>query len=129
MPNLLKKFDMLVLPSIWPEPFSRAILEGMVSGLVVAAARTGGTPEIIVDGENGLMFMPNDFEELANKIAQLIDDPEARNRMVRNARQTILERFTMDRMMDEIENYLGEAASISGMGITSNSTRVGFPTF
>jgi glycosyltransferase involved in cell wall biosynthesis len=129
MPDLLQKFDTLVLPSIWPEPFSRAILEGMISGLVVVAARTGGTPEIIVDGENGLMFMPNDFEELANKIAQLIDDPEARNRMVRNAMQTILERFTKTRMMDEIENYLGEVSSISGMGITSNSAQVGFPTF
>ena len=110
MPGLLQKFDTLVLPSTWPEPFSRAILEGMISGLVVVAARTGGTPEIIVDGDNGMMFMPNDFEELANKIAQLTDDPEARNRMVRNARQTILERFTKTRMMDEIENYLGEVA-------------------
>lgn len=128
MPDLLHKFDSLVLPSTWPEPFSRAILEGMISGLVVVAARTGGTPEVIVDGENGLLFTPNDSEELANKIAHLIDDPESRNQMMHSGRQTILERFTMTRMMDEIENYLLEAASIPVMKITSNSTQVGFPT-
>jgi phosphatidylinositol alpha-1,6-mannosyltransferase len=129
MPELLRKFDMLVLPSIWPEPFSRAVLEGMISGLVVVAARTGGTPEIIVDGENGLLFTPNDSEELANKIAHLINHPESRNQMVHSGRQTILERFTMTRMMDEIENYLGEVASIPAMKTTSHSIQVGFPTF
>src|SRR5690349_2792715 len=47
MPGLLSKSDALILPSTWPEPLSRAILEGMVSGIVVLATSTGGTPEII----------------------------------------------------------------------------------
>lgn len=113
MPELLSEHDVLVLPSIWPEPFSRAVLEGMISGLVVVAARTGGTPEIIVDGENGLLFEPNDPEDLANKIVHLMDNPESHNRMNYAARQTILERFTMTKMMDEIESYLWEVANIS----------------
>jgi glycosyltransferase involved in cell wall biosynthesis len=113
MPGLLQKHDVLVLPSIWAEPFSRAILEGMISGLVVVAARTGGTPEIIIDGENGLLFEPNDLEDLAKKIAHLMDDPESCDQMSHAARQTILERFTMTKMMDEIESYLQEVAHIS----------------
>ena len=113
MPGLLSRFDVLVLPSIWPEPFSRAVLEGMISGLVVLATRTGGTPEIIVDKENGMLFMPNDHEELAKKIAQLAEDPELRNQIGNAARQTILERFTMTRMMDEMESYLQEIALAS----------------
>ena len=113
MPELLRKFDVLVLPSIWPEPFSRVVLEGMISGLVVVATRTGGTPEIIVDGENGLLFMPNDSEDLAKKIAHLVDDPESRNKMAYAGRQTILERFTMTKMMDEIESFLQEVACVS----------------
>jgi glycosyltransferase involved in cell wall biosynthesis len=129
IPELLRKFDTLVLPSIWPEPFSRAVLEGMISGLVVVAARTGGTPEIIVDGENGLLFMPNDPEDLANKLAQLIDDPESRKKIVHGGRQTILERFTVTKMMDEIESYLQEVASVPAMKKTSYSTQDGFPTF
>jgi glycosyltransferase involved in cell wall biosynthesis len=116
MPGLLRNFDVLLLPSIWPEPFSRTVLEGMISGLVVVATRTGGTPEIIVDGENGMLFMPNDPDDLAKKIALLIDDPESHNQMGYAGRQTISERFTMTKMMDEIENYLQEVASVSNEG-------------
>ena len=129
MPELLRKFDVLLLPSIWPEPFSRAVLEGMISGLVVVATRTGGTPEIIVDGENGLLFMPNDPEDLAKKIAHLIDDPESRNQMGFAGRQTILERFTTTKMMDEIESYLQEVISISNTNKTSHLNKVSFPSF
>jgi glycosyltransferase involved in cell wall biosynthesis len=113
MPGLLQKFDVLVLPSSWPEPFSRAVLEGMVSGLVVVATRTGGTPEIIVDGENGWLFMPNDPGDLAEKIAYLADHPKSRTQMGQAGRQTIIERFTTTKMMDEIETYLQEVAAIS----------------
>ena len=119
MPELLRKFDVLVLPSSWSEPFSRSVLEGMISGLVVVATRIGGTPEIIVDGENGVLFMPNDPDDLAMKIARLVDDPASRDRIGHAGRQTILERFTMTRMMDEIESYLQEVASASTMKKTS----------
>ena len=108
MPGLLSKSDALILPSVWPEPLSRAILEGMVSGIVVLATPTGGTPEIIVDGENGVLFMPNDAEDLAKKIAQLVKNPQLHKQIGSAGRQTILRRFTMPRMMDEIESYLQE---------------------
>jgi glycosyltransferase involved in cell wall biosynthesis len=77
------------------------------------ATRTGGTPEIIQDGENGLLFTPHDPEDLAMKIARLGDDPESRRRIASAGRQTILERFTITRMMDEFEAYLQEVASAS----------------
>lgn len=110
IPALLRKFDVLVLPSVWPEPFSRSVLEGMISGLVVVATRTGGTPEIIVDGENGLLFQPNDPDELATKLNSLADDLELRTKIANAGRRTILERFTMTKMMDEIESYLQDVA-------------------
>jgi glycosyltransferase involved in cell wall biosynthesis len=113
VPELLRKFDVLVLPSSWPEPFSRSVLEGMISRLVVVATRTGGTPEIIADGENGLLFMPNDAEDLANKIAHLVENPQSCDRISDAGRRTILERFTMTKMMDEIESYLQEVALAS----------------
>ena len=113
VPGLLSKFDVLLLPSIWPEPFSRAVLEGMISGLVVVATRTGGTPEIIVDGENGLLYMPNDSDDLARKIIHLVNDPESRKQMRSAGRQTVLEGFTMTKMMDEIEGFLQNVAHVS----------------
>lgn len=127
MPALLRKFDVLVLPSVWPEPFSRSVLEGMISGLVVVATRTGGTPEIIVNGENGLLFMPNDSEDLARKIASLADDPGSRHQIANAGRQTILERFTMTKMMDEIESYLRDVAYASTTAKTDEFAAVQNP--
>jgi glycosyltransferase involved in cell wall biosynthesis len=115
IPELLRKFDVLLLPSIWPEPFSRMLMEGMVSGLVVVATPTGGTPEIVLDGENGLLFTPGNAEDLAQKIARLADDPETRRRLAQAGKQTILERFTMTQMVDDIESFLQGVACVSTM--------------
>jgi glycogen synthase len=113
MPKLLQKFDVILVPSTWPEPFSRMVLEGMISGLVVVATPTGGTTEILMDGENGLLFAPGDAEDLAQKIASLAADPEFRHRLALAGQRTVVERFTMTKMMDEIESYLQEVADVS----------------
>ena len=60
-----------------------------------------------------MLFMPNDPEDLARKIAQLVEDPELHSQIGYAARQTILKRFTMTRMMDEIESFLQEVARAS----------------
>jgi glycosyltransferase involved in cell wall biosynthesis len=108
MPRLLRKFDILLVTSTWAEPFARVVLEGMISGLVVVATPTGGTPEIVLDGENGLLFTPGDPEDLAKKIIRLVDDPALRKKLALSGKQTIMERFTMPKMMDEIEGFLQE---------------------
>ena len=108
MPDLLMKFDVLLVPSIWPEPFARVLLEGMTSGLVVIATPTGGTTEILNDGENGLLFATGDSEDLAQKIVCLAADSQLRRRLALAGQQTVTERFTKSKMMDEIESYLQE---------------------
>ena len=113
MPELLRKFDVLLVPSIWPEPFSRVVLEGMISGLVVVATPTGGTLEILADGKNGLLFAPGDAEDLAQKIISLADDPNLRRRLALVGQQTIKENFTITKMLDEIEGYLQKIAFAS----------------
>ncbi len=111
MPALLRKFDILLVPSIWPEPFARMVLEGMSSGLAVIATPCGGTPEIIVDGENGMLFAPGDADDLAQKIARLIADPELCQKLARAGQETILKDFTKTKMMDKIETFLQEVAN------------------
>ena len=113
MPQFVQKFDVLLVPSTWPEPFSRMVLEGMISGLVVVATPTGGTTEILTDGENGLLFAPGAAEDLAQKIVCLAADPELRWRLALAGQQTVVERFTSTKMMDEIESYLQEVARTS----------------
>jgi glycosyltransferase involved in cell wall biosynthesis len=108
MPGLLHKFDVLLVPSIWAEPFARVVMEGMVSGLVVVATPTGGTTEILIPGENGLLFAAGDAEDLAEKIICLDADPKLRRRLALAGEQIVVERFTKTKMMDEIESYLQE---------------------
>ncbi len=107
MPGILAEQAVLLFPSIWEEPLARMVQEAMASGLVVIGTETGGTPEILHDGINGMTFPAGDAEALARKIARVAGDESLRHRLAQAARFTVAEKFTMDRMVDEIENQLG----------------------
>ncbi|MEJ2750959.1 MAG: glycosyltransferase family 4 protein, partial [Anaerolineae bacterium] len=100
--------DVLLFSSIWPEPLARMVQEAMACGLVVIGTTTGGTPEILRDGENGLTYPAEDTVVLAQKIQQIANDPALRGRLARAARQTVEKQFTMARMIDELEMYFGQ---------------------
>jgi glycosyltransferase involved in cell wall biosynthesis len=108
MPLLYQGHDLLVVPSLWPEPFARVLLEGMASGLAVIATGEGGTSEIIRDGQNGLLFATGEAHDLADKIVALHEEPMKRARLSAAARQTILQDYSEKRMLDEMESYLLE---------------------
>jgi glycogen(starch) synthase len=108
MPALLQQFDVLIFPSIYEEPLARMTQEAMVSGLVVVGTTTGGTKEILREGETGLTFAPDDADGLAEQIGRLITDPSLCRRLAQTGRQTVLENFTIEGMVKEIEVYLQE---------------------
>jgi glycosyltransferase involved in cell wall biosynthesis len=110
VPRFLHGFDIMVVPSIWIEPFGRVVLEGMVSHLAVIASDTGGPGEIIVDGKNGLLFSPGDEEDLAKKIERLYLDPDLLAELADAGYETVLEHFTDTIMIDKIESYLLEVS-------------------
>jgi len=106
MPDLYPQADAVLFPSIWQEPFGRVVVEAMASGTVVIGTATGGAAEVLVDGENGLVFPPGDHLRLAEQILKLRAQPELRRRLVENGRRTAVERFDNRRMVAEIEAYL-----------------------
>jgi glycogen(starch) synthase len=106
VPAIFQQFDVLVFPSIYEEPLARITQEAMASGLVVVGTTTGGTQEILRDGETGLTFAPEDADGLADQVARLITDPDLGCRLAHAGRQAVLENFTLDRMVNEIEAYL-----------------------
>jgi glycogen(starch) synthase len=106
MPNVLRQHDVLVFPSTGLEALPRMMQEAMACGLVVIGTTTGGTAEILRDEENGLTFAPGDADGLAAQIRRLTADPDLRARLAQAGRRTVVEKFTLDRMMDEIETYL-----------------------
>lgn len=106
MPAILAEHDVLLFPSIWDEPLARMTQEAMASGLVVIGSTTGGTPELLQDGKNSLTFEAGNAQMLADKILKVASEPHLRIRLARVARLTIEERFTFERMVDEVEYYL-----------------------
>jgi glycosyltransferase involved in cell wall biosynthesis len=105
MARELAAADVLVAPSIWPDPLPRTIQEGMAAGLVVIGSRVGGIPEIIEHGRNGMTFTPGAPRELADLIVRLERDGALRTRLAVEAERTVAGRFTIERMVDELEAY------------------------
>lgn len=110
MPRLMREFDVLVLPSIWEEPLARVMLEAMASGLVVVGTATGGTGEVVVHDQTGLVFPPGDAPALASCLASLAAEPARAVALARAARERVLADFTFGPMMDEIERVLENVA-------------------
>ncbi|MGF6308516.1 glycosyltransferase involved in cell wall biosynthesis [Bradyrhizobium sp. i1.8.4] len=73
--------SVIVVPSEWYENCPMSVLEGMAYGKPVVASRIGGIPELIVDGETGVLFEPADADELRRHISRLMDDASLRARM------------------------------------------------
>jgi glycosyltransferase involved in cell wall biosynthesis len=88
-------FDVAVLPSL-SEGLPLAVLEAMSSGTPVIASRVGGIPEIIRDGQNGLLIPPRDVEALTHAINSLVDSAADRKRFSIAAGGLVAERFAAD---------------------------------
>ncbi|MBI5287630.1 MAG: glycosyltransferase family 4 protein [Chloroflexi bacterium] len=74
IPEVMAAIDVLVHTSIRPEPFGLVLIEAMAAGKPVVAADDGGVPEIVVDGETGLLAPPGDWRAVAGAVARLFDD-------------------------------------------------------
>lgn len=89
----IRRSSFVVLPSEWYENFPLAILESFALGKPVIGARIGGIPELIRDGETGLLFEPGNAEDLKEKISRLAGDPALAADMGRRARRYVEERL------------------------------------
>jgi glycosyltransferase involved in cell wall biosynthesis len=86
----LRKATVLVMPSL-EENLPMALLEAMTLGLPVAAAGSGGIPDLIKDSKTGLLFDPRDPDSLRNALSKLLTDHLLRAALVEQARERILQ--------------------------------------
>ncbi len=100
--DYLASFDIFVLPSL-SEGLSSSILSAMASSLPVVATDVGGIPELVRDGDNGLLVPPADAAALAKALQFLVENPEERFRMGRRGRIRMEEQFTLQRKIAETE--------------------------
>lgn len=81
IPDRLSAIDVLVVPSVWPENSPLVIREAFLAGVPVIASRTGGIPEIVEHGRNGLLFEPGDVDALRRAILQVAREPGLLDRL------------------------------------------------
>jgi glycosyltransferase involved in cell wall biosynthesis len=92
--------DVVALPSVSGEGLPRALLEAGLLGRPTIGTRLSGTPEIVEEGETGLIVPPGDVPALAGAMRQLGDDPALRERMGAAAAARVSRLFTISAMVD-----------------------------
>ncbi|CCQ73102.1 TIGR03088 family PEP-CTERM/XrtA system glycosyltransferase [Magnetospira sp. QH-2] len=108
--ELLRGLNVYVLPSI-SEGISISILEAMSCGLPVAATRVGGNPELVLEGETGLLMPSRDPVALAEALATYMDQPELMQKHGAAGRQRIEQSFSVTSM---VNGYLGQYDQLLG---------------
>jgi glycosyltransferase involved in cell wall biosynthesis len=121
---VLKGLDVFVLSSV-TEGLGTSLLDAMAASRPVVATRAGGIPEVVVDGESGLLVPPRDSEALAAAIAAMLRDEAMRRRTAEAGFARVREGFTVDRMVDRTLRIYAEVAGTSRAADTANRRTAG----
>ena len=108
--ELLACADLFLLPSR-SESFGLAALESMACGCPVVASRAGGIPEVVTDGEGGLLYPVGAVEEMADGGIRLLSDSERWQRASEAARRNAVERFSVERVVPRYEELYREVVA------------------
>jgi glycogen(starch) synthase len=124
VPDLLNRATIVLMPSKWAEPFGLVALQAGQMGRPVIATATGGLPEIVDDGETGLLVPVGDVDAVAGALRQLLASPESALAMGRQARVRTQDRFSFERLLDAYEEAYRDAIAGHGRGLVKGSARV-----
>jgi spore coat protein SA len=109
MPRSYLLGDIFVGPSQIEEGLGLVFLEAAAAGLPVIASRRGGIPEVVRDGETGLLLnREDDAGELAEKILALLDNESLRQEMGRRGREWVAANFTWEKIAGDLEQVYDE---------------------
>lgn len=100
VPNVLAASDALVQAALW-EGLGLVYLEAMCASLPVLTSRVSAIPEVVLEGETGLLVPPSDDQALCDGMLKLAGDADLRRRMGAAGRERIPAVFDLDRMADE----------------------------
>jgi glycosyltransferase involved in cell wall biosynthesis len=100
--RLLPELDVLVVPSRTPEPFGTIQIEAMAAGVPVVSTAAGGNIEVVDDGVCGYLVPPRDPRLISEAVIRLLADPALCRSMGESGRVRVKNRFSLDRMVDEM---------------------------
>jgi glycosyltransferase involved in cell wall biosynthesis len=107
-------FDVFVLPS-GNEGTPVTAIEALAGGCPVVATRVGGVPDVVEDGVDGFLVEPAAVQELAARLAELARDPELRTRMGAAGRERMQTRYSVDRLVDDVDRLYRELLERKGI--------------
>jgi glycosyltransferase involved in cell wall biosynthesis len=122
--GIMSRADVIVVPSVWREPFGLVAAEAMALERPVVVANRGALPEVVDHGRAGLVFDPEVDGSLAEKVAETIADGAATGQRVENGRRRVNSLFGYDRWVSEIAEIL-KTASTAGKTGTARFLRMG----
>jgi glycosyltransferase involved in cell wall biosynthesis len=105
----LRSAAILVFPSYWPESLSRVLIEASALGVPIAAMETGGTGDIVLHEQTGLLA--RSFDGLGDAVARLVNDRSLGARLGDAARQRADERFAAEGVVTQIERLYQQLVS------------------
>ena len=100
VPDVLASLDVFAFPSLY-EGLCLAVIEAQAAGVPVVATAVGGIKETVVDGETGLLVPARDPEALTAAIRWVLDHPTEAGRLADEARRRAVERYSLQRMIDQ----------------------------
>lgn len=105
LPSYYASCDIFCSPAIGYESFGIVLLEAFSTGKPVVASRIPGYSYVATDGEDSLLFEPENYIDLAEKLRILIEDEKLRKEMGKKGREKVLKNYSWDRIVSEIEDY------------------------
>ena len=106
IPQLMAACDLVSHTSTSPEPFGRVIVEGMLCGRPIVAAKAGGAVELVEHDLNGFLTEPENIQELAAVINNCFSDPKKVAKIAKTARQSATERFDLTNINQQIAQLI-----------------------
>jgi starch synthase len=113
LPDVLAGATVFAMPTL-REPFGIAFLDAMACGLPCVGTRVEAIPEIVRDGETGLLVPPGDAGALADALERLLRDPERARAMGARGRARVAERFLWSHVAERLEDALVDALASAG---------------
>jgi glycosyltransferase involved in cell wall biosynthesis len=115
---VLAAADVVAVPSVIDragnvDGLPNVLLEALAAGTAVVATRVAGIPEVVADGENGLLVAPQNADDLASALRRLAEEPEMRARLGAAARQCALSRLSWEAHAAVLEECLVQASALA----------------
>ena len=107
IPNVMRTIDLLILPSVW-EGFGIVLIEAMAAEKPCVITNISSMPEIVIDGQTGIVVPSKDANKLADAIINLIHNPSLAKKMGGEGKKLVQNKFTLQKMISRYEQLFYE---------------------